>query len=88
VIIELMYLLQFEKRLMDHVDVMRDAILQGRGVSFTADEALAELHSLKDSKIDIATLLRQRHSDSELREFFAALEEQLRHSISDREARR
>jgi hypothetical protein len=82
VIIELMYLLQFEKRLMDHVDVMADAILHRRGVSFTADEALAELHDLGNSTLHTATLIRQRHSDSELREFFGALEARLRDAIS------
>jgi hypothetical protein len=82
VIIELMYLLQFEKRLMDHVDVMADAILHRRGVSFTADEALAELHDLGNSTLHTATLIRQRHSDPELREFFGALEARLRDAIS------
>ncbi|MBI3899002.1 MAG: hypothetical protein HY308_12005 [Gammaproteobacteria bacterium] len=77
IIVGLEYLLQFQKQPMEYVDIMCDAIIQKRGMSFSVPETLAALSDVKKADVDIATLLPQPHSEATLREFFAALEAKL-----------
>lgn len=75
------YLLQFKDSPLDYVDVMCDAIINGRQVPFSSEQVLAAITELKVNSVDISEFIPQPHSDLILRQFFDALEERLVRSV-------